>query len=118
MIEFFRRATETEVEAIKDKSDLTPTSAVWTWPNEKGEPDTGVLRNCTELDPVHFGATSGNTRKAMFFWGIANMLKATGITEIYFNIDADSPEEYKNILTRLGAVPTTDKPQIRYKLVL
>lgn len=117
MIEFFRRASEEEVKQIQDKSDLTPSSAVWAWPNEKGEPDIGIIRGCTELDPVHFGSTSGNSRKALFFWGIVNMLKASGLQEVYFNIDADSTEEYKNILDRLGAKPTTSKPQIRYKLV-
>jgi len=118
MIEFFRVANAEEVAKIRDTSDLTPTSTVWAWPNDKGEADIGVIRGCTELDPVHFAPGSGNQRKALFFWSVVNMLKASGSNEIYFNIDADAPDEYKNILEKLGAKPTTDKPQIRYKLTL
>lgn len=116
-MEFFRIATPEEVQGIAEHSDLTNSSAVWALPN-KDTVDLGVIRNCVELDPVFFSPISGNTRKAMFFWGIANMLKATGAREVYFNIDADSSEEYKAVLEKLGSVPTTLKPQIRYKLVL
>lgn len=116
-MDFFRAATPEEVQTIQDKADLTLTSVVWALPS-KDIADVGVVRNCIELDPVFFAPTSGNSRKAMFFWGIANMLKATGAREIYFNIDADAPEEYKSVLTKLGAVSTTAKPQLRYKLVL
>lgn len=117
-IQLIRSASSEEIESIRDHADLTSTSSVWSWPSEKGQPDIGVIRHCTELDPVFFGETSGNQRKALFFWAVSCMLKATGIRELYFNIDADAPEEYKSILAKLGAQPTTSKPQIRYKLHL
>lgn len=117
-IPLIRTATPEEIEEIKSKSDLTPTSTVWAWPNERGSADLGVIRSCTELDPVFFSPESGSQRKALFFWAASNIIKAMGSHEIYFNIDADAPEEYKNVLNKLGAEPTTSKPQIRYKLSL
>lgn len=116
MIPFIRPGTPEEVEEIRSKSDLTATSAVWSWPNEKSSPDIAVIRQCLEIDPVHFSASSSPHRKAFFFWGLCNMLKATGTREIYFNIDAEGSEEYSAVLEKMGAHRTTDKPQLRFKL--
>lgn len=118
MIPGIRLATQEEVEKIKDKADLTPTSAVWTWPNEKGEPDIGVIRQCWEVDPVIFGATSGAQRKALFFWALTNMMRVVGPKEIYFDVDAEGTEDYVAILEKMGAEKTTLKPQYRFKLPL
>ena len=113
MISPIRRATEEEVKQIIDKSDLTSTSDVWVWDNDKA-----VTRLALEIDPVHFAPTSGSQRKALFFWGLLNMTRVTGAREIYFNIDAEGTEDYQNILEKMGAQKTTTAPQYRYKLVL
>jgi len=118
MIPFIRVATKEEVEPIQEKADLTPSTQVWAWLNDKGEPDLAVIRNCMEVDPVFFAKTSGNSRKAFFFWGICNMIKAGGASEIYFDVDAEGSQEYIAILEKMGAVKTTEKPQYRFKLGL
>lgn len=118
MIPFIRKAAKEEVEPIKDKADLTAATEVWVWPNDKSEPDVAVIRQCVELDPVFFAPTSGNSRKAFFAWGLLNMLKATGVGEVYFNVDAEGTEDYVAILEKMGAVKTTAKPQFRFKLGL
>src|SRR5690242_13047709 len=115
MIPFIRVASKEEVESVQERADLTPTSRVWAWPNDKGQPDLAVIRQCTEVDPVFFATTSGNSRKAFFFWGVLNMLKAQGVEEVYFDIDAEGTEEYRSILEKMGARTTTAKPQYRYK---
>ena len=113
MISPIRRATEEEVKQIAETSDLTPASAVWVWDSDKA-----VIRSAVEVDPVHFAETSGKQRKALFFWSLMNMLRASGVPEIYFNIDAEGTENYQNILEKMGAQKTTSKPQYRYKLNL
>lgn len=118
MIPFIRLANKEELEKIKDKADLTSTCAVWTWPNDRGEPDVAVIRQCVELDPMFFAPTSGNSRKAFFAWGLLNMLRATGVNEVYFDVDAEGFEDYIAILEKMGAVKTTSKPQFRFKLGL
>lgn len=116
MIPFIRSASPGEIDSIKDKADLTPTSAVWSWPNDNGSVDLAVIRRCVEVDPVIFAETSGNSRKALFFWSLVNMLKMTDAHEVYFDIDAEGSEQYQVVLEKLGAVKTTTKPQFRYKL--
>ena len=118
MIPGIRLATQEEVDKIASKSDLTPTSRVWTWPNEKGDPDLAVIRQCTEVDPIFFGETSGNQRKVLFSWGIFNVLRAMGLTEIYCQVDAEGFEDYIAILEKMGAEKTTTKPQFRFKIPL
>lgn len=118
MIPGIRLATQEEVDKIASQADLTPTSVVWSWPNDKGETDTAVIRQCTEVDPVIFAATSGKQRKALYFWVITNMARVMGLREIYFQLDADASKEYVDFIKKLGAEATTTKPQIRYKLVL
>ena len=113
MISPIRLATEEEVKQIAETSDLTASSVVWVWDNDKA-----VIRTALEIDPVHFAPTSGNQRKALFFWALQNMVRVTGTKEIYFNIDAEGTEDYQAVLEKMGAQKTTSKPQYRYKLNL
>lgn len=71
-----------------------------------------------EIDPVIFAPSSGGQRKAMFFWGLLNMLRGLGHFAVYFDIDAEGTEDYQNVLEKLGARKTTEKPQFRYKMNL
>lgn len=118
MIPFIRPATEEEVEPIKEGSDLTGSTSVWAWPNDKGATDLAVIRQALEIDPVHFAETSGNQRKLMLFWAVCNMLKASGTREVYFNINSEGTEDYQAILEKMGASKLNAKPQYRYKLAL
>jgi len=108
-----RLATEEELKSIASTSDLGVNTVVWAWDNDKA-----VIRTAMEIDPVHFAPTSGNQRKALFFWTLLNMVRVTGAREIYFNIDAEGTEDYQNILEKMGAEKTTSKPQYRYKMSL
>lgn len=118
MIPGIRLATQEEVDKIKDRADLTPASAVWTWPKDNGEPDMAVIRACTEIDPMFFSPTSNNQRKVMFAWGIFNVLRAMNTREVYFDVDAEGMEDYISLLEKMGAEKTTTKPQFRFKLVI
>ena len=118
MIPGIRLATPEEIEQIKDHADLTPSTRVWAWPNPKGQPDLAVIRNCMEIDPMFFAETSGNQRKALFGWGLFNVIRANGVPEIYCQVDAEGYEDYIEILKKMGAQATTTKPQYRFKVVL
>lgn len=118
MIPPIRPATKEEIETIAAESDLTPTSAVWAWPQEGKLSDMAVVRQCMEIDPMHFAPTSASHRKAFFAWGLFNMLRVSGVNEIYFNIDTEGMEDYISILEKMGAQKTSAKPQYRFKLVL
>jgi hypothetical protein len=118
MLPYIRPATEEEVKPIAEGADLTGSTAVWAWPNEKGVCDLAVLRNCMEIDPVHFFGSQSTQRKMLFFWAACNMLKASGTREVYFNVDAEGSEEYVQFLEKLGASRLNAKPQFRFKLAL
>lgn len=76
--------------------------------------DIAVIRDTVEVDPVFFAENSNYKRKAMFFWGIENMLRAMGYTELYFNVQADN-ETFISVLKNLGAEPVSEAPEIRFK---
>lgn len=116
--EYIRPATEEEVKPIAEGADLTGSTVVWAWPNEKGVCDLAVLRQCMEIDPLHFLGSSGTQRKLMFIWAMCNMLKASGTREIYFNVDVEGGEEWIKFLAKLGASRLNAKPQFRFKLAL
>ena len=117
-ISLVRPASSEEVEQVKPTADLTPTSAIWAWPDGDKPSDLAVIRQCMEIDPVYFAPQSGNSRKAMFFWVLLNMLKSQGSKEIYFNVDASGDESYISLLERMGAKRVSPEPQIRFKLEL
>lgn len=113
MISPIKLATQEQVKEIEAKSDLGPTTQVWAW-----DRDLAVFRVAPEIDPVHFAPTSGSQRKALFFWGLCNMLRAAGHPAVYFDIDAENTEDYQAVLEKMGAVKTTNRPQFRYKMGL
>lgn len=118
MIPAVRLATPEEVEKIRETSDLTNATSVWVWPNEGKDSDMAVVRNCLEIDPMHFGKDSGHQRKALWGWTLFNMLRSNGVKEIYFNIDAEGMEDFTSILEKMGASRTTAKPQYRFRMNL
>jgi hypothetical protein len=117
MIPFIRVATEAEVESIKSKADLTSATRVWAWPSKESV-DIAVIRQCTEIDPMFFAESSNASRKAFFAWGLMNMLRAQGVSEVYFDIDAEGSESFIQLMENMGAEKTTAKPQFRFKMVI
>lgn len=118
MIPLLRTATAEELTQLAPTSDLTGTSSVWVWPNGDKPPDSAVIRECTEIDPIHFGPESSAHRKALFGWVMFNMLKLAGKREVYFDVNATGQEDWIAILEKMGAQKTTAEPQYRFKLEL
>lgn len=111
MLDKIRLATPDEIKSIESNSNLTPACSVW----KMGE-ITGVYRMTHELDPVHFnGAPLQKVYK--FLWGMENMARGAGVTEIFFNTAADDPH-YHRILQELGAERTSKQPDYRWRLNL
>ena len=116
-MEAIRLATEQEINKIKDTADITLSSRIIAMDNPKGEADIAVIRQCVEVDPVYFSDASATNRRAMFLWGIENILRFQGSPEYYFNISPDD-ESWKKIVEHWGAREIFNTPQQRYKKVL
>lgn len=106
-----RQATPEEVAAISANSDLTPMSQVLAMGDS-----LAVWRIANELDPIHFNSAS-NSQKYLFLWGLQNLLRGSGATEVYFNV-AVANEQFRQVVEHLGAEPTSREPEIRYKITL
>lgn len=116
-MEGIRLATPEEIEAIRKESDLGPTTSVLAFPGKEGT-IFGCLKTVCELDPVFYNGASAQ-RKAMFTWGVENMLRFNGVPFYYFNILADdSMSEWRNVVKNWGAQEVSPAPEIRFKKVL
>lgn len=111
MIEPIRLATQEEIDRIKETADLSLGTSVWAF-GQGEKADFAVLRSCWELDPLI--CHNGNQRKAIFVWGIENMLRALNVPQYYFNLD---PEDTSWIETvkKWGAEQVSRKPDLRFK---
>lgn len=107
-----RLATEEEVTKIADSSDLTQSSRVLAMGK-----NLAVWRIANELDPFHFDSDSGNTNKYVFLWGLENLLRGSGVNEIYFNVHV-ADTQFRSVVEHLGAVSTSTEPELRYKITL
>ena len=112
-MDIIRLATLEEIESIKDTSDLSFATSVVTF----GGKDFAVLRNCFELDPMHFHPDTDNRRKLSFGMNLETSLRLQGIKEFYCNVASDNLP-WQAVLKNWGMEPTTDYPQIRFKKVL
>jgi hypothetical protein len=112
-MDIIRYATPEEIEEIKSTSDLTLASNVVTF----GGKDFAVVRNVLELDPVIFGPDTTDKRKLLFLMNLESALRLQGTREIYFNIHADD-ETWRSVAQHWGGIPTSVKPEIRFKKVL
>jgi len=116
MYPLIRPATEEEIKSIAEKSDLTYATAVVAMGDSS--PMLGVMRTCTELDPVHFPEGAGDKAKALFIWGVLSAVKMSNLCpEIYCNINA-SDEKWKTAVEGFGFEPVFTVPTLRYKKVL
>lgn len=111
-MEPIRLATPEEIEAIASKSDLGPDCRVMAFGK-----DLAVIRNCYEIDPVHFAEGTPDSRKVAFLWGLENMMRMVGVPHYYFNI-SPSDERWKAIVEHWGASQISTEPELRFKKVL
>lgn len=116
MLPPIRLATPEEISKIAKISDLTASSSVWAFPdnNPEKEPILGVIRQCYEVDPIHFPEGTSDQRKVLYAWGIFNILRSMNVPEIYFNVGI-SQEQYIKVLEKLGAENLNTEPQFRFK---
>lgn len=112
MISPIRLATLEEVEAIASKSDLTPASRVLAF-----EDNRAVVRVATEVDPFIADPKSPKYKRALFLWGIENLLRFQGNTEYYFNI-REEDKEFQEVVKDFGAQQVSLGPELRFKKVL
>lgn len=108
-----RLATPEEVATIQSNSDLSFASTVFTY----GGKDFGVVRQCFEIDPMHFHPDSSTKRRMIFAMNLETILRFQGVKEVYFNVSDDNTE-MKEVVRTWGAEPTSPSPEIRYKKVL
>ena len=110
-MEKIRLATEEEIKEIANESNLTPMSRVLAMGEMRA-----VWRVAHELDPVHFyGAPVPRMNK--FIWGIENLMKGAGVTEYYFNVDAQDAKWIETI-EAFGGERLSKQPDYRYRVNL
>src|SRR6185312_5391131 len=115
MFSNFRLATPEEIETIKDHADLGQGCTVLAWDNGDKGADLVVLRTAIEADPLFWSEGTSASRKLVFLAILENLLKFQfGASAYYFNVH-ESDSEWRSILEKLGAHPTSTAPEFRYK---
>jgi hypothetical protein len=108
-----RLATEEEINAIREKSDLLPQhTTVLALDADSGTPDIAVVRNCWEVNPVIYGSATNDHRRARFLWALEERLLGGGIDRYYFQLDA-SNEHYIKVAKSWGAEQVSPHPELR-----
>lgn len=118
MSNLLRAATTAEIEKIAAESDLSANTIVVAEDTPQG-PIQGVIRLCYEVDPVHYPAELNGRWKTVFLRDVSHYLVGKGAPAFYFNIPASEDfAEYREAVTRLGAVQMSLAPELRYKKAL
>src|SRR6266478_748146 len=118
MLQHIRLATEEEVNAIRDKSDLMPGhTQVFALDAEQGTPDIAVVRNCFEINPVIYGNGTNDIRRAKFLWALEERLLGAGVDRYYTQIPAED-EHYLKVALHWGAERVSPTPEIRILKVI
>ena len=113
-----RLATPSEIDAIRDKSDLMPGhTQVLALDADGGSPDIAVVRNCWEINPVIYGASTNDVRRARFLWAVEERLLGAGIDRYYTQIPAVD-EDYLKVALHWGAERVSPTPEIRILKVI
>ena len=112
-MDIIRKATPEEIDAIADRSDITPRTDVLTF----GGKDFAVLRVCNEIDPMIFSEESSVNRRAIFAMNLESILRFQGGQEIYFNVPI-TDEKYIKLLENWGPSNISREPEFRFKKVL
>lgn len=117
-MQHIRLATEKEIDAIRDKSDLLPGGTrVLALDNEKGGADIAVVRNCYELNPVIYAEGTNDLRRARFLWALEERFLGAGIDRYYFQLEA-SAEHYIKVAKEWGAEQVSPHPELRMLKVI
>jgi hypothetical protein len=111
-----RLATQEEIEAIKDSSDLDVGCSVLALDTQQGTAKA-VIRSCIEVDPVYFPDEMNDKLKMFFGRDIETHLEAKGVTHYYFNVACDQ-EEWQKVVETWGAQRTSKVAEFRYKKIL
>lgn len=112
-----RLANAQEVESIRLRSDLGPTSTVVAFERKEGPSDLAVIKQVTELDPVFFAPETDNKRKMAFVWALETAMRVMGLPAYYFNV-AVSDEAWNSVVKTWGAERTSPSEEYRYVKML
>jgi hypothetical protein len=111
-----RAATPDEVESIKLTSDLDAGCLVLALDTQSGTA-LAVVRTAVEVDPLYSPEGFTTKQKAFFMRDVETFLAAKGVSNYYFNIDADATEWQEN-LKKWGSSQVSVRPELRFKKVL
>lgn len=112
-----RLATEDEIAAIKDCSDLDTGCQVVALDTQQGTV-TAVMRIATEVNPVHFPENMSTKLKLLFMRDIETTLWSKGVTHYYLQIPA-SDEEYIEAMTKtFHCEQVSPAPELKFKKIL
>lgn len=112
MISPIRPATPEEIASICKTSDLTPLARIVAF-----EKNLAVIKPTIEVDPLIVDPLSPPHKRALFLWGIEQILRFQGNTEYYFNVSTDNKEFIADVI-KMGCENTSPTPEYRFKKVL
>ena len=113
LMQHIRLASPEEVEKIRDNSDLMPGhTAVYALDGPNG-PDLAVVRNCVEVNPVHYAEGTSDMRRVRFMWGLEERLLGAGVDRYYSQFDS-SKEDYLKVMEHYGFERVSPVPEYRY----
>jgi len=105
-------ATPEEVESIRKGADLTPLARVIAF-----EKNLAVIRPVVEVDPLVVDPDSPKHKRALFLWGIEQVLRFQGNDSYYFNVNTANAEFIEDV-KKMGCEQVSPAPEYRFKKVL
>jgi hypothetical protein len=107
-----RIATEAEIEAIREGSDLDATCQIVALDTQAGTP-IGVIRLAVEVDPVYFPPDFPDRLKYIFIRDIETHLAAKGVLKYYFQMRPEDIE-WQEVAKSWGAIQQSPAPELRF----
>lgn len=115
MFNLLRPATKDEFESIKASSDIGPNCTVVALDTPNGA-ILSVVRQCWEVDPMHFPEGCDSRHKAAFLRDICHYMVGLGAPSFYFNINASEEfAAFREAVVVRGAEQVSVVPEIRFK---
>jgi len=113
-----RPATEDEILAIKDCSDILPgRTQILALDDGHGDRDIAVVRNCVERNPVIYAKNTNDLRRVRFLYSLEERLLGAGIDRYYFQLNA-ADAHYIKVAENFGAQQVSPHPEIRMLKVI
>lgn len=112
-----RVATEAEIEAIRDTSDLDAGCIVGALDTQVGTAKA-VFRSCVEVDPVYYTEQMSPKVRLLFMRDIETYLLGKGVPYYYFNIQATETEYIETMKKSFDAEQVSPVPMLRFKKVI